>query len=206
MKTNTSLLPLLAAALLPASPVLATVPSTLTLDVKVYYQESFEVEGDLELGDVHCFRVNSKELLALLEDELETDFPVGSKLLVYPDGDVVVIGRDGDFITGVTDYLKAHFDEDSLFDGKYNVDTEQENSHYYFSFGMLFEFPEEDLLLEMRGLAIEHFTGSKPKSDGKQTFKGNIRSNLTGQGKWDGALVFAEGSASLAGKVVEQGM
>lgn len=202
MKTNTPLM-LLTAALLPASPVLATVPSTLTLDVKVYIQESIEEDGDLLLGDVHCFRANTKELLAFLEDELEMDFPPGSKLLVFPDGDIDVVENDGDFVAGVSGIMHAIFDyEDELFDGKYNFETEQENSRIYFPFGLEFDLPDEDLMMEMRGLAVEHFTGSKPNPNGKQTFKGNIHCNLTGRGEWNGDPVFAEGHASLVGKEV----
>ena len=203
MKTYTPLM-LLAAALLPASPVLATVPSTLTLDVKVYFQESIGEEGDLLLGDVHCFRLNTKELLALLEDELEMDFPPGAKLLVFPDGDVDVVENDGDFVAGVSGFVHAIFDyDDELFDGKYNFDTEQEKSRIYFPFALQFELPEEDLMMEMRGLAIENFTGSKPAPNGRQTFKGNIHCNLTARGDWNEETVFGEGHASLAGKEVE---
>ena len=202
---KTKFLPwLLAAVLLPASPVMATVPSTLTLDMKVYYQESLDKEGDNLLGDVHCFRVNAKELLALLEDELEMDFPPGAKLLVYPDGDVDVVENDGDYIATVYDYLYAIFEyDDELFDGNYNFETEQEKSRIYFPFGLMLDLPEEDLVMEMRGLAIENFTGSKPNPNGKQTFKGNIQCNLTGRGKWNGEAVFGEGHASLVGKEVE---
>jgi hypothetical protein len=203
MKLKTSLL-LLAAALFPASPVMATVPSKLLLNLVIYLQSSLDEEGDQLLGDVEVMRAAGKDLLHFIEDATDSDFPNGAKIMVDPDGTVTVVNKNGELLADVSEFFRADYDEDYLFDGKYHFETAQERSKIYFRLAFYLDIPDEGLALKVAGVAHESFTGSKPNARGKQTFTGHILCDLTGRGNWGESLILAEGDATLNGKVVEE--
>ena len=193
---------LLAAALFPALPVQATVPSPLVLNFTFYVQASQVTEGNLFKGEVDAVRLNSKDLLALLATQTGQTFPKGARIVVDPDGDVFVTDKNGVLIVDVSTFAFADFGGD-LFDGVYNTVTEQEKSKIYIAFGLELSLPAEGLVLDMTGLAKENFSASKPNNQGTQILKGKIACAVTGRGTFDGNLILGEGKIDLRGKEVE---
>jgi hypothetical protein len=204
MKKTSLLCPLiLAASLFTTPPASATVPSPLVLQFTYWVQVSEEVdENDIFRGEVEAFRLDSKSLLKLLALETGMVFPKGAKIIVDPDGDCFVVDKHGDLIVDVTEFLFADFG-DSLFDGFFNIETEHEKSNIFIAFSLDLSLPDEDLLLEIFGVAKEKFSASKPKNNGNQTSKGNIHVDVTGRGSLDEELILGEGTIQLKGKETE---
>lgn len=212
MKLKPSLLALLFAAMIPVTPVEATVNSRIeSMLLTVRLQGDTDINGDLFIGDIVVVRVTARELLLALEDAYETDYPVGSSLMITTDGEVLVIDRDGNVLEVVEEYITAILDFDnSLFDGRYNVETEQENSRIVFNMWLNFSLPTvtpqgpgiqlPDFNLMLRGVAFESFNTNKPNQQGVQTSKGTIRADLTGSGDLDEDPIFGEGPIILRGK------
>ncbi|WP_367870200.1 hypothetical protein [Luteolibacter sp. Populi] len=203
MKSKSLPLPLLlAAALFPALPVQATVPSPLVLNFTFFIQASEVTEGNLFKGEVEAVRLNSKDLLALLATQTVQTFPKGARIVVDPDGDVYVTDKNGVLIVDVSAFAFADFGGD-LFNGVYNTVTEQEKSKIYIAFGLELNLPVEGLVLNMTGLAKENFSASKPNNQGTQTLKGKIACTVTGRGTLESSLILGEGKIDLTGKEVE---
>jgi hypothetical protein len=193
---------LVAAALFPAVPAQATVPSPLVLVFTFFVQASEVTEGDLYKGEVEPVRLNTKDLLALLAAETHQTFPKGARIIVDPDGDVIVTDKNGAFLADVSTLVFADFGP-YLFDGVFNNVTEQERSKIYITFGLEISLPTEGLVLDLTGMAKEDFTATKPTNQGVQTFKGKIACAVTGRGTLDGGLILGEGKIDLSGKEVE---
>jgi hypothetical protein len=220
MKLKHSLLALLAAAMFPASPVQATVDSTVTaFNVTLRVQGDFTENGDVLTGKVIVLRVGAKQIIELLEDLFDTDYPPGAKLFVTTDGDVWIVDNQGDFLDDVSEFVSADLNfEVEVFKGTFNFETEQENSVINFVISFFVDIPDDikvttlgvngggigdGIQFELFGIAKENFTGGKPKPDGTQVFKGTINADLAGVGSVDGSDAVAEGHVTLNGKEVE---
>lgn len=235
MKLKHSLLTLLAVVMLPATPVQGTVDSFVTaLNLSLLVQSELESEDGILEGKTANVRLGAKQILELLEDELETDFPAGSRLFIALNGDilargigesndVLVVDKKGNELANVSDYITAFIDfENSTFKGFYNELTDQEKSVIHFLLGYEISLPtgsmvvsaaaprggkgiENGIDLEVFGIAKENFKGSKPKNDGTQNFTGKISARLIGLGTVDGANALANGNTSLSGKETVDG-
>jgi len=218
MKLKHSLLTLLVAVMFPASPVNGTVDSTVTaLNLTVRVQGDFTVNGDVETGRVIVVRVGAKQIIELLEDLFDTNYPAGAKLFVTVDGDVWIVDNRGNFLDDVSDFVSADLDFSiEIFKGTFNFETEQENSVINFLIRFFIDIPADiktvtaggggdggGVFLELFGVAKENFTGGKPKPDGTQVFRGTINAGLAGSGTVDDRDAVAEGNVILNGKEVE---
>lgn len=201
MKSKTLLRPLLlAAALFTTLPARSTVPAPLNLQFTYWVQVSEVLDGDIFRGEVEAFRLDSKDLLKLLEVETGMIFPKGSKIIVDPDGDCFVEDKNGNFIVDVSEFLFADFGDD-LFDGFFNIETEHEKSTIFIAFSLELSLPDEELLLEIFGVAKEKFNAAKPNErNNTQKLKGNINVDVTGRGSLAEELILGEGTVKLKGK------
>ena len=193
---------LAAAMLLPSLPAKATVASPLVMVTTLFLQVSEETEGNIFRGEVEAMRLNSKDLLGLFAQQTGMTFPRGARIIVDPDGDVRVTDRHGTLIVDVSAFAFADFGS-SLFDGVFNIDTEQERSTIFIAFTLELDIPSEDLSLDLTGVAIEKFRANKPNDQGTQILRGKIAVDVTGQGSLDGGLILGEGNIDLTGKEVE---
>ncbi|MCW1922219.1 hypothetical protein OKA05_06620 [Luteolibacter arcticus] len=215
MKLKHSLLTLLAAAMFPAMPVHATVDSTVTgLNLTLRVQGAFTENGDVQTGKVEVVRLGAKQIIELLGDLFEEDYPAGSKLFITVDGDVWIVNKKGEFLDDISEFVSADLDFTiEVFKGTFNVETEEEKSVIHFVIGFLINIPDDikvpargvmgvgnGIEIALSGIAKENFTGGKPKPDGSQTFHGTVNAGLSGTGSVDGADAVVEGSVTLNGK------
>ena len=218
MKLKHSLLALLAAAMFPASPVHATLDSTVTaFNVTLRVQGDLTEEGDVLMGKVIVIRVGAKQIIELLEDLFDTDYPAGAKLFVTVDGDVWIVDKEGDFLDDVSEFVSADLNFGvEVFKGTFNFETEQEKSVINFLISFFIDIPADikvatqgvngiggGVELELDGVAKENFTGGKEKPNGEQVFKSTVTAGLAGFGFIDGSDAVAEGNVTLNGKEVE---
>lgn len=203
MKTRSLRTLLLAAAmLLPALPANATVPAPLDLFFAYYFQASQQSDGTVFKGDVKRVRVNSKDLLALLSQQTGINFPKGARIVVDPSGHTSVTEKKGTFIVDTSAFVLAEFG-DSLFQGSFNNETEQEKSTSFIAFRLLVNIPVTFLELELIGMAKEDFNSTKINKHGTQKSRGKTKCEVTGRGNVDGDLILGEGNVSLTGKETE---
>lgn len=199
MKANLNLLIGAGLLLLPALPLQASVDSMLTLVLKCYTQDKISTAGTTDTGRVAVARIDSKQLLILLEKQLNVNFPRGAQLKVTVDGKVYVTDSKAVVLNDVSTYLQATLDRDNrLFHGTLHGDTGQENSQSYFPLTLTFNL----LTLQgtITGIAIEKFTASAPNSYGIQHISGQSASTVNGMGSFNGRVAYFDGSLRLTGK------
>lgn len=200
-----SCLGLVAAAALVAAPASqATVNSTISISVTTIVQESYEVDGDKEIGRVTRTRISSITVSRLIEDELGMSLPFGSRVIIGTNQDSWVEDRQGNFLYDTSSYIYAYYDfGNSAFDGCYFPETDQERSIIYFPMTLYMNFPTASLFLTLQGLATERFNATPPsRYNGRQVFSGNIWANTYGMGSFVSGATLAEGRVTLNGREI----
>jgi hypothetical protein len=203
MKTKPLSLILTSSLLLWAAlPLHASVDSMLTLVVKCYTQEKTSMDGLTEYGRVDTYRLDAKQLLKLLEKQLNVNYPNGSQLKVAVDGKVYVTDSKAKVLADVSSYLHATLDQTILlFNGNRNHTTGRENTRNYFPIALTFNL----LTLQgsVNGLANEHYTSSLPNKFGIRNINGVSTSTVNGNGSFVGKLAYFDGSLKLIGRATE---
>ena len=200
MKTSPSHLILSASLLfLPTHPLQAGVDSMLTLSLTCYSQERIATSGDTDNGRVNVMRLNAKQLLGMLANDLNVHFPNGSQLRLADTGKVHVADSNGVVLRDVSPYLHAQFDQaERLFDGSRNRVTGQEKTLSYYP--MTFTINLATLKGTVQGIMIEKFTVSAPDQYGVQRIKQEGSSAVNGSGSYGGGTAYFDGSLKLIGQ------
>lgn len=187
--------------LLPAGAALASVDSYLDLQVKAYYQKESSISNDRERGRVGTVRIDSKQLLRLAEQELNTRFPDGAQLKVATDGKVIVTDSGGRTVLDISNLIEAKSDSSkALFNGEYFPLTGKENTRNYFPIKLKLKFRE--LTGSVRGIVFERVSAPSPDSDGIQIVHGRSDTTLSGKGTIYGRRAYYEGTMKLDGREV----
>jgi len=213
MKLKLPLLPLLAAVMLPASPVNATPQETiLTLTVSGQYQRSdggIGVASSSKIieGKLTNIQLTAKDLIKFAGEENETTYPAGSQLLVdlgyykptltgvqvsggsSSQATVWIIDRDGNRLADVTQYICISFDFLSLiYSGKIDLATYAEDTRNRFAAKLHLRFPSRGIWMTFRGNCTELYSLTAPNSKGEQRERGNIIYTGDGDGRFDDLL------------------
>jgi len=195
------LIPILAAGLflLPALPLHASVDAMLTLAVNCYYQQKVATTGVITAGVVDSVRVDSKQLLVLLQKELLVTFPRGAQLQVATDGKVYVVDSKAVMITEVSTYLQATVDDGvRLLHGQHNLATKQQNTRNYYPITLTFNFAK--LQGTIKGLLIERLTCGAPDRYGFNVTMEKSSATVNGGGIYNGKDAYFDGVLVLLGK------
>ena len=200
-KMKAKLIPILAAGLflLPAMPLRASVDSILTVVVNCYYQQKIATAGDLIAGNVDIVRIDSKQLLTLLEKELNTKFPQGAQLQLAADGSVNVVTSKAVLITNVDTYLSATVDGGvHLLNGQRNTATKQENTRNYYPITLTFNFTT--LQGSIQGIVMENLVAGAPDRYGVNVTTEKANATVGGSGTYAGKVGYFDGTLTLLGK------
>ena len=198
---NAKLNPILAAGLflLTALPLHASVDSMLTLVLNCYYQQKVATAGTVIAGNVDIVRVDSKQLLILLEKERGAKFPQGAQLKVATDGRVYVVDAKGVVITEVSTYLYATLNDGvRLLNGQRNLATGQENTRNYYPITLTFNF--STLKGSVKGVLMENLVVGAPDRYGFHVSTGKSSSTVNGSGFYNGKLAYFDGTLNLLGR------
>lgn len=183
----------------------ATVPTNiLSATLTVYTQTEIVTNNSIEQAKLNKFRVTTKDLLAILEGLVGQNFPNGSQILVDDSGNTYVADKSGAIIQSVTDYLSFSFgysDGLSVWNGKYNLDTAQENSKIEFMLHVEIGTGTNQSV-SLQGLAFETFKAGAVDNNGQQKLNGIINAKVAGDGYANGEYNLIEGKVSLKGKGV----
>jgi hypothetical protein len=200
MKSNSFRL-LFAAALLAASALTAhaSVDSTLIINLVGYFQNSSNLNGNIENGKVKTVRIGAKDLIRMISRDARINFRGGSKLMIGTDGAVYVTTPDGKIRTDVSAYVKCSvLGEAAVHDGSLNLVTGQENRRNYYPITLTFNFL--DLHGSATGMASEKILVSKPDKDGVQIANGLIKASVSGAATNDLKNGYLEGTLLLKGR------
>lgn len=195
------LIPILAAGLflLPAQPLRASVDSLMSLVANCYYQQKVATTGSVTTGNVDMVRVDSKQLLLLLEKELGMRFPAGAQLQVTTDGNVNVVSSKSVFIADASAYLSATLNDGvRLVDGQRNAVTKQENTRNYYPITVTFNFAV--LQGSIKGILLEKLVCSAPDRYGINVTTSNSSATVNGSGLYNGVVAYLDGALILKGK------
>lgn len=164
MKNKNPLLLPLVAAMLPALPANATVPENyVTVNAKVSYQKNTLFSTQTARADVGTIRgqlgtlrINTKELLKVIAEDLNLTLPKGARFLHVNNtflvagaeagtkgslGGMWIVDKQGFPISNVSNYFNIEFDLGSLiWEGTYNPSTDRERSTNRFPFSILFNY------------------------------------------------------------------
>ncbi len=200
MKTHPLRLILATSLFVLAAPALhAGVDSALTLTLTCYTQEKVTSSGDNDTGKVNAMRLNAKQLLSLLAEQINVNFPNGSQLRVADDGKVYVADSNGVRLRDVNAYFQANLNENArLFDGSRNRVTGQENTQSYFP--VTFTINLAVLKGTVRGLLIEKFTVSSADRYGVQRINQDGSSTVNGSGTYNGGDAYFDGTLKIKGQ------
>lgn len=206
MKLKLPLLPLLAAVMLPASPVQATPDiMELTCTVTGQYQQAGNAGGASSsatiVGKLAVVALTAKDLIRFAGDENETEYPAGSALQVdlgffkptitgskgsSTKARVWIIDKDGIRLADVTEFICVSFDFDSLiYSGKIDLLTDQEDTRNRFAAKIHLRFPSKGILMTFRGNCTELYKLGAPNNDGDQRERGNVIFTGDGSGFFD---------------------
>ena len=200
-KMKAKLIPILAAGLflMPAQPLRASVDCLMSLVANCYYQQKFTSVGTVTTGHVDMVRVDSKQLLLLLEKELNMKFPAGAQLQVATDGKVNVVSSKSVFIADASTYLSATLDDGvRLVDGPVNAATKQENTRNYYPITLTFNFSV--LQGSIKGVLLEKLLTTAPDRYGFNVTTSDCTAAVNGSGVYNGKAAYLDGNLVLKGK------
>jgi len=198
---NAKLNPILAAGLflLTALPLHASVDSILTVVVNCYYQQKISTAGDLIAGNVDIVRVDSKQLLVLLQKELAVNFPRGAQLQLAADGKVNVVDAKSVVVADVSTYIVATLDGGvHLLNGQRNLATKQENTRNYYPITLTFNL--STLQGSIKGILMENLVAGAPDRYGFNVTTEKSNATVNGSGSYIGKQAYFDGSLTLLGK------
>jgi hypothetical protein len=199
MKFEPSSLLLTASLFLLSQLSLQAIEPEIRMTLKYYVQKSTSTSSGIEKGEVKTVRLDSKQLLKILSATTGVKYPSGSQLRVDEAGKVIAFDTKGNFRTDLSNYLTADFSaDDALFDGKYDRQTQKENSTRYFPLSFTMNLP--GLKGTITGLAIEKFKTTAANKDGIQFSTSLSKSPVSGQGLVDGQLAYFDGVFKLKGR------
>ena len=193
--------PIVAAGLflLTVLPLHASVDSILILAVNCYYQQKVATAGTLIAGNVDIVRVDSKQLLILLQKELAMNFPRGAQLQLATDGKVYVVDSKSVMVTDVSTYISATVDDGvRLLNGQRNLATKQENTRNYYPITLTFNFAT--LQGTIKGILMEKLVCSAPDRYGFNVTAEKSNATVNGSGSFNGNVAYFDGTLSLLGK------
>ncbi|MES2658756.1 MAG: hypothetical protein V4689_09060 [Verrucomicrobiota bacterium] len=200
MKSN-SLKFLLSAGLflLPAMSAQAGLKAVLNVDINGYFQAKKSVSGGIESGQVGVVRLESKQLLSLIAQEMGIRFSNGSLLMVSDQAEVYVADAAGNFITNVSPYVKLELKKgNELLHGKVNILNGKEDSRTYFPLALRLNLTK--LQGTLHGIGIEEMLVTQPDGDGVQIFRGNTNCSLNGKGVINGGAGLFDGVINIKGR------
>ena len=200
MKSKTLQL-LLAAGLLicPALAEETSVNSTMTLNMKCYFQQSGTPTGTVGAGKVGVFRVDSKQLLKLAGSQLGIGFPSGTRLLATADGGVFAVNQKGVVIRDLSTFFSLKRDtENLLFDGRSKQPAGQQTSKNYYP--ATFTMNVAGLTGTVGGLLIETFKITAPDKFGVRRISSDSTTSVSGKGTYGSSLSYYDGDFKLSGK------
>lgn len=220
MKLNSPRMMLLCAAMFPATPVQATPEKNYaTPFIAGQFQVSEEIKGsgleDKIIGKLQTVKLNGKDLLDLISEATETEFPKGARLLVdlggikaasvspmggTTAGSVWVVDRDGDPILNASSYLFFTFDFNALiYSGLVDFLNEKEKTKNQFPATLRMVFPQREIDVFFQGNCFENFRMSSPNADGIQNVRGVTRFAGDGHGVFEGELFVGSTDIVLRG-------
>lgn len=192
---------LLAAGLL-VSPALAeetSVNSTLTLNMKCYFQQSGTPTGTVGSGKVGVFRVDTKQLLKLAGSQLGVGFPSGTRLLATADGGVFAVNQKGVVIKDLSTFYALKRDTANLlFDGRSKQPAGKQTSKNYYP--ATFTMNVAGLTGTVGGLLIETFKITAPDAFGVRRISSDSTTAVSGKGTYGSSLSYYDGDFKLSGK------
>lgn len=206
MKLNPPRMMLLCAAMFPALPVQATPEKNY---VNPFIGGQFQLSEELNpsstedkiIAKVQTVKLNGKDLLELISEATETEFPKGARLLidfgatkgssVAPTGSSTsattwVVDRHGDPILNATAYLLFTFDFNSLiYSGLIDFLNDKEKTKNQYPATLWMRFPHRVIDIYFQGNCFENFRMSSPNSQGVQHVHGITRFAGDGHGYFD---------------------
>jgi len=185
--------------LLPALPLHASVDSILTVVVNCYYQQKVSTAGDTIAGNVDIVRIDSKQLLVLLQKELAVYFPRGVQLELAADGKVYVVDAKSVVVMDVSTYISATVDVgERLLNGQRNLATKQENTRNYYPITLTFNLVA--LHGTIRGIMVESLTAGAPDRYGFNITNEKGNAIVNGSGSFNGKTAYFDGTLNLLGR------
>jgi len=182
-------LPYLLACSIWAGPSFATIDwSNLNLKGEINYQQSFELEGDWECGTIGTLRFGNNDLKYMIGEEMGMQLPRGSQVQLGLEGGSRVVDRDDNFLYDTSTYLDGFINtSNTLYDGKFNIVTGEENSWIKLEVDMFLNFPSAGWSVNYNeGYLAERFRARLRRDDELKATQ-NMRGILGG-----GGAVFSE--------------
>ena len=174
----------------------------LTLTMNCYRQQRYVTTGTNISANVDTVRIDSKQLLTLLEKELSRKFPQGAQLKVATDGKVWVTDSKAVPITEVSAYLNATLDDGvRLLNGQRNLATGQENTRSYYPITLTFNF--STLQGSVKGILMENLVVGSPDRYGFHIGTEKSAGTVNGSGSYNGNPAYFDGSLKLQGKATQ---
>lgn len=220
MKLNSPRMMLLCAAMFPAMPVQATPEKNYaTPFIAGQFQLSEEINTsstlDQVIGKLQTVKLNGKDLLELISEATETEFPKGARLLVdlggfkgasvAPMGGTTiattwVVDRHGDPILNASAYLLFTFDFNALiYSGLVDFLNDREKTKNQFPATLRMLFPHRDIDVLFQGNCFENFRMTSPDSQGIQNVRGVTRFAGDGHGFFEDELFVGSADVILRG-------
>jgi hypothetical protein len=156
---------------------------------------------DKLVGKLQGVRLNGKDLLNLISEETEIEFPRGARLLVDLDsfkladkfitssalvGGTFVVDRNGAVLVNASPYVIVTFNfDDLIFSGVVDFENDKEKTKNRFPATVQIIFPHRDIDVLFTGNCFENFSMSAPNNQGEQRVKGTTRFQGEGSGFFD---------------------
>lgn len=156
---------------------------------------------DKLVGKLQSVRLNGKDLLNLISQATETNFPRGAKILVDLDGfkladkfitssalvgGTFVVDKNGVVLANASPYVIVTFNFDALiFAGTVDFENDKEKTKNKFPATVQLLFPDRDIDITFVGNCFENFSMSAPNNEGVQRVKGTTRFQGEGSGFFD---------------------
>jgi len=177
----------------------ASVDSNLTLELRYFMQQKLTSSGNNDYGQVKSVRLNAKQLLIFLAQDMKVKFPDGAMLRIQTDDKVVVTDSAGNFLRDASAYFELDLTgQQRVFDGQRNRLTGQEASRNYFP--ITFKIKLSALKGTVKGIAIENLKTTNPNGDGVQITTGQIETAVNGSGTVGASKAYYDGSLYLKGR------
>ncbi|QJE96190.1 hypothetical protein [Luteolibacter luteus] len=220
MKLDSPKMLLLCAAMFPALPVQATPEKNYVNPfIGGQFQLSEEINPtsslDKIVAKVQTVKLNGKDLLQLISEATETEFPKGARLLVDLSGikaagvaplggttiaTTWVVDRDGTPLLNATEFLLFTFDFNSLiYSGLVDFLNNKEKTKNQFPATLRMVFSHRDIDVFFQGNCFENFRMSSPNSQGVQHVHGVTRFAADGHGFFNDELFVGSTDIILRG-------
>jgi len=177
----------------------ASVDSNLTLELRYFMQQKLTSSGNSDYGQVKSVRLNAKQLLIFLAQDMKVKFPDGAILKIQTNDKVVVTDSAGNFLRDASNFFELDLTgQQRVFDGQRNRLTGQEASRNYFP--ITFKIKLSALQGTVKGIAIEDLKTTTPNGDGIQITTGQIETAVNGSGTVGAGKAYYDGSLYLKGR------